>query len=920
MKKSLIFLYLVMCLSSLPLFALRTGDADRDGAVTIVDALIVAQGYVGILSPSSFASDVCDVNGDTALDIVDALLIAQYYVGLIEQFPVDTLLESTVAGFAEELRTGLEAFAPGWYQLQSIARVDSRIINLILEPDPAGPFPETGGLLAYASINFQIEHNSSIGIESINYHYQNPTDHFQQTILTEGMQLLAGTTEITPQVIILLAEIVLFQHYGYFPEWKPYFFHNGEYWCVHKDFYGNVSVIETSAPEFKQYAATVRVEFPEGFRVSVEYSYRNPVDGHDLYYVAIYPPEEPEEYGQFKKMVFFILDNLTPYLEEGITCDYNWGDDYQMGFSDTAIYEGVKQLLELNSPSPVDIMDPIYAMPTIRIERVLDREICYFRDSSADQWNLTYDEERAVVLTAGGFPYPPPAVPPAGIPGVTLAGALELEYGSRSYWRDAEAYGDTVYALTRLYTLQIYDISDKRNPRLREERDILPADAGDIALFGNYLYAFGPSGTLAIYDLSLPADPSLITTLTIPGEAWNISFYGERAFISGGSGIGVYDLSNPGQPQLLDVSFPVRKAYDTEVTGDYMYVQTDDPKNSLKLFRLLTVVDYTVFDQWAYDGSCLTSTENRLYSGSGVSVNVFDITTPYNPQHEGIIQVEVNYDSREGILDLYAAGPILYVLMTNQDLRIYDTGAPLFGSELTGHLEGMSSLSDMIFADEYAVCFPFTEGAGITVYNNTNPEAPQKLFAAETFGRTGDLVVQGDFAYLVDGKMGMKIIDISSPGNPVLRGFLSLERSAASITVGGDYAYLPVHSSRQYIVNVADPGNPFLVADLDLAIGEEMEVHDGYLYSLHINDGLYISDLSDPVNPVVMGPATFDPARFDYPYPPDYEYTGYWAAYTMDILGEIAIPGTAVATLPRDNILFVTATGGNTPLSIYQLP
>jgi hypothetical protein len=62
------------------------GDVNSSGAIDIVDALVVAQYYVG-LNPSNFNSAVADVNCSGSIDIVDALLIAQYYVGLISTFP-----------------------------------------------------------------------------------------------------------------------------------------------------------------------------------------------------------------------------------------------------------------------------------------------------------------------------------------------------------------------------------------------------------------------------------------------------------------------------------------------------------------------------------------------------------------------------------------------------------------------------------------------------------------------------------------------------------------------------------------------------------------------------------------------------------------------------------------------------------------
>jgi hypothetical protein len=62
------------------------GDVNATGTVDIVDALLIAQYYVG-LNPANFDVTSANVNGDANVDIVDALIVAQYYVGLIATLP-----------------------------------------------------------------------------------------------------------------------------------------------------------------------------------------------------------------------------------------------------------------------------------------------------------------------------------------------------------------------------------------------------------------------------------------------------------------------------------------------------------------------------------------------------------------------------------------------------------------------------------------------------------------------------------------------------------------------------------------------------------------------------------------------------------------------------------------------------------------
>ncbi len=61
----------------------ENGDVNHDNNVDIIDALLIAQYYVGS-DPQPFYPEQADVNNDGNIDIVDALLVAQAYVGLIE--------------------------------------------------------------------------------------------------------------------------------------------------------------------------------------------------------------------------------------------------------------------------------------------------------------------------------------------------------------------------------------------------------------------------------------------------------------------------------------------------------------------------------------------------------------------------------------------------------------------------------------------------------------------------------------------------------------------------------------------------------------------------------------------------------------------------------------------------------------------
>jgi hypothetical protein len=72
LKESICILLFLLFLFIPPMLgAQEWGDVNTDGSINIVDALLVAQDYVG-LNPGGFSQSVADVDGDGAINIVDA--------------------------------------------------------------------------------------------------------------------------------------------------------------------------------------------------------------------------------------------------------------------------------------------------------------------------------------------------------------------------------------------------------------------------------------------------------------------------------------------------------------------------------------------------------------------------------------------------------------------------------------------------------------------------------------------------------------------------------------------------------------------------------------------------------------------------------------------------------------------------------
>lgn len=65
------------------------GDANNDGEISVLDAMMVAQYIVGDIDETMINANAADVNGDEEMSVLDAMLIAQFIVGDITNFPAE---------------------------------------------------------------------------------------------------------------------------------------------------------------------------------------------------------------------------------------------------------------------------------------------------------------------------------------------------------------------------------------------------------------------------------------------------------------------------------------------------------------------------------------------------------------------------------------------------------------------------------------------------------------------------------------------------------------------------------------------------------------------------------------------------------------------------------------------------------------
>lgn len=147
--------------------------------------------------------------------------------------------------------------------------------------------------------------------------------------------------------------------------------------------------------------------------------------------------------------------------------------------------------------------------------------------------------------------------------------------------------------------------------------------------------------------------------------------------------------------------------------------------------------------------------------------------------------------------------------------------------------------------------------AGLLIVDISSPVAPKQVGGATTKGAVYDVAVSGKYAYLADGRTGLRIVDVSDPANLIPVGTLRLPvGDAVKVVTAGGFAYVLDTGAKMRIVDVSNPSSPTLVGTYSAA-GRPVDlvVKGGYAYLANdaSNQGFEVVAVDDPAHPVFVG-------------------------------------------------------------------
>lgn len=207
------------------------------------------------------------------------------------------------------------------------------------------------------------------------------------------------------------------------------------------------------------------------------------------------------------------------------------------------------------------------------------------------------------------------------------------------------------------------------------------------------------------------------------------------------------------------------------------------------------------------------------------------------------------------------------------------------------------------------------------------------------FGLASDLLVQGEYAYIVGGVTGFHVVDVSNRGEPVKVGSYAMSGRLdfLSVYVSGSYAYVAADpdgrvrpmdvSSSLRVLDVSNPASPFEVGSY--AMPGRLDYHNIYesaSYGVYVSGsyayvaadtlGMRVVDVSNPASPYEVSFYDTPGRAFDVYVSGSYAYVADWdgGLRVLDVsspaspfeVGSCATPDTAGSVFVSGSHAYVT--------------
>lgn len=154
----------------------------------------------------------------------------------------------------------------------------------------------------------------------------------------------------------------------------------------------------------------------------------------------------------------------------------------------------------------------------------------------------------------------------------------------------------------------------------------------------------------------------------------------------------------------------------------------------------------------------------------------------------------------------------------------------------------------------------YTIGAGkLHVADISNPAKPKVLGMIDSLGKTRQIAVKDDVAYITSREDGVFIVDVSKPRRPELLCHYDAIEVATGIDVSGDIMFVACRSHGVELVDVSNPKKPIHLSTARTGEAQSVEVRTGYAYvGVWGSSELVVADVRNPREPKITARCPLD--------------------------------------------------------------
>ncbi|MEI7988263.1 MAG: carboxypeptidase regulatory-like domain-containing protein, partial [Chloroflexota bacterium] len=443
-------------------------------------------------------------------------------------------------------------------------------------------------------------------------------------------------------------------------------------------------------------------------------------------------------------------------------------------------------------------------------------------------------------------------------------------YNTPGYAWDLAVSGNYAYIADGSSGLQVVDITMPYAPQHKATLDT-PGKAMDVEVDARYAYIADENGGLRIVDISMPANPTEVGSLKTNGRAVGLVVSGNTVYLADDTdGLRIIDVTTKTAPKLVGALDTAGNAYSVDFDPNANIVYVADSGDGLRAVDVSTptapkeVGHFDISGCWANDVEISGSYAFLVDTAHGL--RVLNTTNPSEISPVFLFNTPAPTDVK-------VSGNYTYLTSGSAGLRIINTSKPAAPVEsgyfdTPGYAYAVAVVTPPGSSTVYALVADWDKG--LRVIDVTTPNAPHEVGFRDTPGMARDVAVLYPYAYVADSNQGLQIINITDPLNPVItaacdqvtcmpsggeaRGIIVAPSPSDSKVT---YAYVADGSMGLRLIDVSDPLHPTQLGFYDTP-GEANRValspQAAYAYVADgFGGGVQVVDVSNPTSLVSLG-------------------------------------------------------------------